>query len=298
MKVLITGSAGLIGSNVVAAANERGWDVVATYHRTDPSVDVETHQLDIRDADSATSLFVSVDPDAVIHCAAMTDVDDCESDPELAFEVNGTALADLAEAAVGVDSQFIHVSTDYVFNGDSNSPYLESDEPNPIQVYGETKLAGERAVQRIHPNPTIPRLSFVYGINQSNHELKGFPAWLRQKLLSEEQVPLFTDQRITPTRAGYAAEAILELLTSQVTGIVHVASRSCITPYEFGRKIADEIGISTDFLVEGSQEAVDRPAERPSFSCLSSERLAEVLSSPVPTVEEDLQAIADELQAR
>lgn len=291
MDVLVVGANGLLGSNLVSEARDRGLTVGGTYHSTAPGFDVRLRRLDIRDDEAMRSLLEEWDPDAVVNCAAMTDVDACESNPAGARAVNGEAPGIIAKHCDEYDVRFVHVSTDYVFDGKSNELYRESDDPNPVQVYGESKLTGERAVREATSGSLIVRLSFVFGTHGSTGELTGFPAWVRDRFRSRTQTSLFTDQRVTPTRAGQAASTILELLEANVTGTVHVAARSCVTPYEFGESIRRRMSASQDLLVGGSMASVERDAERPSNSCLSVERVADVLGRTQPTLEEDLAAI-------
>src|SRR5699024_1167534 len=131
---------------------------------------------------------------------------------------------------------------------------------------------GEQAVRKEHTAPVIVRLSFVYGIHGSTGSLVGFPAWVRDRLREGETTPLFTDQRVTASRAGQVAETLLDLPTD-TTGTFHVASRSCVTPYEFGNRIRERLGTSDELLIEGSQSDVDRSAPRPADTCLNVSRI-------------------------
>jgi dTDP-4-dehydrorhamnose reductase len=295
MRVMTVGSAGLLGGNVVSVAREQEHDVVGTYHTTEPSVGVSVSELDIRDDDRIRDLVGQYEPDVVVNCAAMTDVDACETDAETARAVNATAPGELAAVCADHGADVVHVSTDYVFDGDATEPYAETDGPRPVQTYGVTKLEGERAVRAAHPDPLILRLSFVYGVDRSAGELSGFPAWLRDRLRRGERTPLFTDQRVTPSRAGAVAETILAAVDADVTGLFHVASRSCVTPYEFGTRLCERLGASKSLLEEGSRAAVDRPAERPAYTCLDVSKIEARLDRPQPTLADDIDAVADVL---
>lgn len=291
MDVLVVGANGLLGSNVVTEALDRDFPVTAAYHSTPPAIDVETHQLDITAQQEIDRILETSSPDVVVNCAAMTDVDACEENPNKAEKINGLAPGRLAQSAAERDIEFVHVSTDYVFDGDEEGRYTETDDPNPIQAYGRSKLLGERRVEESHASPIIPRLSFVYGIRGDTDHVEGFPAWVRDRLDTGDAVPLFTDQRITPTRAGHAAEVILDLVEQGANGLYHVASQSCVSPFEFGDALAEHIGGNRDLLTEGSLSDVDRAAERPVNTCLCSETLEATLGRPQPTLEEDIAAI-------
>lgn len=295
MRVLVVGANGLLGSNVVAEALSRNWACLGTYHTTEPGFEIPLFELDIRDGDRFGALLDANDIDAVCNCAAITDVDGCEEHPERANAINGQAPGELARRCAERNLGFCHVSTDYVFDGRTDERYDESAAPNPIQAYGKSKLAGERAVRRAHESAVLARLSFVYGTHGSTSELTGFPAWVTERLRDGETTPLFTDQHVTPSRAGQAADTLLALLAADATGTFHVAGRSCVTPFEFGEELGKRLDASPELLHEGSQSAVDRPATRPAHTCLAVGEVERVLGRDQPTLADDLDAIAGAL---
>jgi dTDP-4-dehydrorhamnose reductase len=211
--------------------------VVGTYHSTAPAFEIPLEQHDVRETAVFRTILDDYQPDVVVNCAAMTDVDGCESDREAAFEVNGTAPGDLASCCTARDIPFVHVSTDYVFDGGASKPYDGAASTDPRQVYGESKLAGEEAVQNVDGDVLVARFSFVYGVRGDTDELVGFPAWVRNTLANSDDVLLFIDQHLTPTRAGQAADTFLDLLEAEAKGLYHVTCRSCVTPYALGHKI-------------------------------------------------------------
>ena len=291
MRLLVVGANGLLGSNVVRAGQQRGGNVSGTYHSTQPAFDIPLTQFDLREYDTFDDILSQRDPDVVINCAAMTNVDGCETNPEQAHILNGDTPGDLASHCDANDIEFVHVSTDYVFDGTGREPYSESADPNPVQVYGDSKLAGEQAVRDEVAETLITRLSFVWGVHRSRGDLIGFPAWVRDQLQSGEEVPLFTDQRVTPTRAGQAAETLLDLIEQDATSFFHVACSSCVTPYEFGEVIADHVGSSEELLSKGSMADIERDATRPKYSCLNVEKVESTLSRPQPTLHEDVETV-------
>lgn len=295
MDVFVTGTSGLLGSNVVAEATDRDFSVAGSYHSTQPAFDIPLRQLDVRDTTSFVELVDELNPTAVVNCAAMTDVDGCETQSKRASEINGRAPGNLAAACDDRGIDFVHVSTDYIFDGDSTDRYREDSEPNPLQEYGRSKLAGERTVRSAHNSPLIVRPSFIYGVNRSGSasELEGFPAWVRSQLETDQSVPLFTDQRVTPSRARSTASTLLELLDANATGTYNVAARSCVTPYEFGAEVTEQLGYSDDMLTENSLADVDHPAERPSNTCLSVEKVEQRLDRAQPSLEQDLLALEE-----
>jgi dTDP-4-dehydrorhamnose reductase len=295
MRVLVVGANGLLGSNVVREGQRRGWTVCGTYHSSRPGFDVPLSRFDLGDYDHFDDTLAEHDPDAVLNCAAMTDVDACERNADQAHLLNGEAPGGLASHCAATDVDFVHVSTDYVFDGSARHPYSESADPNPIQAYGASKLAGERSVREEVTAALVARLSFVWGVHRGRDALTGFPAWVRDRLRSGDSVPLFTDQWVTPTRAGQAAATLLDLVERDTSGRYHVACQSCVTPSEFGAVIADSVGRSAELLREGSTSDLDRPASRPSYTCLDVGKVEATLGRSQPTLREDIDAIGDEL---
>jgi dTDP-4-dehydrorhamnose reductase len=292
MTTLVIGANGLVGSNVLDQLVNDGCRVAGTYHSESPTIDVESRQLDITDSEAVRTVFEEIEPNSVHNCAAMTDVDACERAPDRAETVNTTAAATVAELTAETGAALVHFSTDYVFAGDRTAAYTEADEPAPKQVYGETKLAGEEAVFDRHPDPVVVRPSFVYGIHRGTGELTGFPAWVWDRLRAGDDVPLFADQRVSPTRAGQVASVAHELLETGTTGLFHTTARSCVTPFEFGRRIAELLDYPSDRLARSSMAAVDREALRPTNSCLAVDKVESALGRRQPTVRADLESIA------
>jgi dTDP-4-dehydrorhamnose reductase len=296
MRLLVVGANGLLGSNVVDAGQQRGWDVCGTYHSTRPAFDVPLAQFDLGDYEEFGKILGEYEPDVVVNCAAMTDVDGCENDPERAQLLNGDAPGGLAAQCDDKEVEFVHISTDYVFDGTARDPYTEEAAPNPVQAYGESKLAGERAVWSELETALIARLSFVWGIHRGTGDLTGFPAWVRDQLRSGEAVPLFTDQWVTPTRAGQAADTLLDLIARVEEGLDHVACASCVTPYEFGTVIAEQMGADSALVREGTMADVDRAATRPTYSCLDVGNVEDELNRTQPTVREDVASVWNAVQ--
>jgi len=291
MVLVVLGANGLLGSNVVATAVERGHDVAGTYHATEPDFDIPLVQLDITESTTVRQFFEDTSPDGVVNCAAMTDVDACEKDSETAVAVNAAAPTTIAKICEADGVWFGHVSTDYVFDGLARGRYTETDPTNPIQAYGASKLAGERGVTDAMTAPLITRLSFVWGVHRSRNALTGFPRWVRDSLYEGDTAPLFTDQFISPTRAGQAASVLVDLFEGRASGTVNVACRSCVTPYEFGASIDERLENPSGALQESTLSAVDRPAERPANTCLAVNRIEQMRDQPQPTLNEDLDAV-------
>jgi dTDP-4-dehydrorhamnose reductase len=287
MQTLVAGSNGLLGSNVVAEGDYRNHRVLGTYHSTEPDLEGEFEQFDLRDTERYRTLLEENEIGLLVNCGALTDVDRCENNPQLAHEVNGDAPGDLASLCDEFGVDFIHVSTDYVFDGVQEAPYDETDSPNPIQEYGASKLTGDNKVLNANSDALIVRPSFVYGIHRSSGGLTGFPAWVRDQLESGNEPPLFVDQYVTPSRARQVARTMFELHEVGASGIVNVASRSCVTPYRFGKEIVTQLAVSGG-LNETAQSDVERDAPRPAYTCLDVGKVERMCQRRQPTLTEDL----------
>lgn len=298
MKVLVTGGGGLLGSNVVAQLAERDIEVIATVHSKVPQSSsndgVEWRVMDVTDDSSVGRVIEQYRPDWIVNCAAITDVDRCERLPDEAFEVNTRGAQRIAEAAKRVGAVPCQVSTDYVFGNNEKSPHHPAEELTPIQVYGRTKAEAERNVREISPSSLVVRISFLYGINEMTCEHTGIVPWI----LSESQsgnVPLYTDQYVSPTYASHAAEIISMFLTADITGVFHCNNRGCTTPYDLGRHLLDEVGRDSSQLTRTTLEESDLSALRPKRSCLSTERTERTLSLRLKDWKDGVNAFLDDI---
>lgn len=164
----------------------------------------------------------------------------------------------------------------------------EDDDPDPKQVYGESKLVGERRAQETHSHPLIARLSFVYGRSLPDGSKSGFPAWVLEKARNREEIPLFADQRVSPSYAKATAKTLLDLLNADQQGTFNITGQSCVTPYEFGELIVEEAGFEDATLTESPMNDVNRDAERLQYTCLDTTEVETALDRPQSTLEEDL----------
>ena len=279
-RVLVVGGAGLLGQYLGEEARARGFEVVAPRRGAGPSrPGVAWRELDIRDRDAARSLVREVAPDVVVNAAALTDVDGCEDRPEEAQAVNALAPAALAEACKAPAVRFVHVSTDYVFDG--TGPASETTPPNPLGAYGRTKLDGERRVLEVNPKALVLRMSAVFGWNRLSRKTNSV-TWILERVEAGQEVRLFRDQRITPTYARTGAQAALDLAEIGATGIFHVASRDCVSRLEMGEAVVEAFGIPGAKLVAVSMTSVALRAPRPAAPCLVVKKVEETLKKPMP----------------
>jgi len=228
MKVLVTGAKGMLGSDLVRVMRAReGYRVIAT--------DIE--ELSVTDEDAVRGFLGENKSDAVVNCAALTDVDACETEKELAFAVNARAPAMLARAARDFGCRLVHISTDYVFDGRKGSPYTEEDEPKPINVYGQSKLEGERAVMESGCNFVIVRTAWLYGRNGRN-----FVDTMIGLARERSELRVVTDQIGCPTWTVDLAEALIVLLESGCEGLFHVVNSGHCLRFELARAAMEIIG--------------------------------------------------------
>ena len=265
MRLAITGAAGMLGQDLVGAAKAAGHEVL-TYPRAD---------LDITDASTVARALGDACPDAVVNCAAWTDVDGAEREEAGALAVNGGGAGHVARAATACGAWTIHVSSDYVFDGTKGSPYVESDPVGPLSAYGRSKLAGEDAVAEGAPERhTIVRSSWLFGAAGPC-----FPATILRLARERDELKVVDDQIGCPTFTGHLAEALLALCTARPVGIMHVAGGGTCSWFEFAREIVSRADVSCEVKPCTTAE-MPRPATRPAYSVLRSGRGGEAPTLP------------------
>jgi dTDP-4-dehydrorhamnose reductase len=253
MRLLITGAGGQVGTELVDVFNAGG-HVVAGFDRAG---------LDVTNRDAVRAAVVEFHPDAVVHSAAWTAVDACESDPDRAYAVNAMGTRFVVEAARLVDAPVHYTSTDCVFDGTEDSPYVEWDETNPQSIYGKSKLAGER---ELDDGSTIIRTSWVCGFYGPN-----MVKTILRLAAEHETLSFVDDQRGCPTFADDLAAKIGELVEGRPTGVFHVTNQGAVSWYEFAREVLIASGQDPDRVLPVSTADLQppRPAPRPANSILS-----------------------------
>ena len=253
----------MLGADVRRAGERAGHELIL----------VDLPELDITDEQAVLSFYERTRPHATINCAAWTNVDGAETNREAAHAVNAEGAGNLARAAASIDTPLLHISTDYVFDGKAPldgdgrpRPYVESDPTSPQSVYGETKLAGERKVLEASPVHTIVRTAWLYGTDGPN-----FVATMLRLASERDAVQVVDDQIGSPTWSGHLAPAIVGLLERGMTGLVHLTGGGSVSWNGFAKEIFRQAEI--DCRVEAvSSEQMARPAPRPAFSVLETER--------------------------
>jgi dTDP-4-dehydrorhamnose reductase len=276
LRLLVTGAAGMLGHDVIRAGERADHELIP----------VDLPDLDITDERAVSTLFERDRPEAIVNCAAWTDVDGAESNEDLARAVNATGAGNLARAAAQIGASLLHISTDYVFDGAApldevgrERPYVESDPTGPRSVYGSTKLEGELQVLAASTRHTVVRTSWLYGLDGKN-----FVDTMLRLAREHEAVQVVDDQVGSPTWSGHLAPAILGLLEREVRGLVHLTGTGAVSWNGFAKEIFRQAEV--DCRVEpASSEQMARPAPRPAYSVLESER-DDVL--PMPSWEDGL----------
>jgi dTDP-4-dehydrorhamnose reductase len=264
MRLLVTGGAGMLGQAVAAAATRLGHDVVA----------LSRAELDVTDADHVRRVVAAAEPRAVINCAAWTDVDGAETAEAAATAVNGDGAGNVARAAAEVGARIVHVSTDYVFDGErahagggAGEPWIESDPVNPLGAYGRSKLAGEEQVAAATPEHAIVRTAWLYGAGGRN-----FVDTMLALGDDRDEVSVVTDQVGSPTWTVHLAEGLVELAErGDDVGILHAAGGGACSWYELAVEVFDRAGMRCRVLPTTS-DRFPRPARRPAYSVLGTER--------------------------
>ena len=219
MKILITGASGLLGEKLAKFALKRGFEVYGTYMSNPTSLE-NPIKLDLTDTAAVLSLCEKIRPDIIIACAAITDVDLCEREKDLATAVNAEAAGDLAQASKAIGAHLVHVSTDYVFDG-KKGMYSEDDEPKPINHYGYSKLLGEKKVASTAKSWCIARTSVVFGWGREKRP--NYATWIMKGLREGKKLNVVTDQYASPTLNTNLAAMLLEISERKLQGIYHVA---------------------------------------------------------------------------
>ena len=280
MKILLLGNTGQLG-----------WELNRTLLTLDDLIALDYPQIDMSDPDSIRSVMRKHEPDLVINATAYTNVNKAESEPELAMAINGTGPGVLAEEAKRSSIAIIHYSTDYVFDGTKGTPYIEEDQPNPLSVYGKTKLAGEEAVQAVGGAYLLFRTSWVYSLRRPCFVTKVLQ-WARER----ETLRIVDDQISTPTWARSLAQMTTQVMMmgienftdfiSKKAGLYHLSENGLCSRFEWAKAILEEdpdkIEQVVNNLSPAKSEDFDSLAARPTRSTLSCEKFTNTFGFKQP----------------
>ncbi|MGA7800486.1 MAG: dTDP-4-dehydrorhamnose reductase [Gammaproteobacteria bacterium] len=286
MKVVVTGAGGQLGTDLVESLRDNGDEVVG----------FDRAALDIGNAEQARATLAAEGPDWIVNCAAYTNVDGAESDAEGAFAVNRDGAANVAAAAAGCGARLVHVSTDYVFDGNQSRPWQESDPASPLGIYGQSKWAGEQAVRATVPGAVILRTAWVYGAHGRN-----FAKTILRLAAERDSLSVIDDQVGCPTWTGDICTAIAALIGAEASGIYHFTNEGVASWYDFATAIVEE-GRTQGFDLRAGVHPIPTedyplPAPRPAYSVLSKRKIRPLLDAPIPHWRASLRAMLKELKA-
>lgn len=265
MKIWILGGKGMLANICANVCMQRNLQFIAD----------DRSLADITDYDQLVQRARLIQPTHIVNCAAYTNVDQAEKNPELAFMINATGASFVAKVAKQMDAHLIHISTDYVFSGDQQTPYSEQDTPCPINVYGASKLEGERQVLGIYPNACILRTSWIFGAGGKN-----FISFLLTILQSQEEIRVVQDQWGCLTYCYQLASVILDLM--QEKGIYHFANRGVCSRFDIAKELFDKLQdrIFCKKIIPISSASYTSMAKRPRFNVLDTQKISKKLKTP------------------
>ncbi|MDP2959989.1 MAG: dTDP-4-dehydrorhamnose reductase [candidate division Zixibacteria bacterium] len=297
MKVLITGSNGLLGQKLVKtfSSDHQTTGIDLQIESFIPEINFTYQALSILDVEKLKELFSSFKPEVVINTAAYTDVDGCEENKELAWSVNVDGVKNLVDLCKKIKAKLIHLSTDYIFDG-KNGPYSEEDIPNPVGYYGLTKLESEKSIlsecgpagkEKI--DFLIVRTNVLYGKGENLRP--NFVLWLIQKLSSREKVRIVTDQYNNPTLADNLASAIKEAIEKNISGILNIAGSEYLSRYDFTLKIAKKFKLDQNLISPAKTSELKQKAPRPRWGGLKIDKAKKLLKTELLNIEKGLESM-------
>jgi dTDP-4-dehydrorhamnose reductase len=291
MKILITGSRGQVGSQLITILN-RGMSEIGDIPKEIKNAEIvgkSSQQLDITDFNKVKNLIREIKPDVVINAAAYTNVDDCETNQEKAFNVNAIGAKNLAIVCEDINAKLVHISTDYVFNGIGSKPFKENDETSPQSVYGKSKSMGDDFVREISSKYFIVRPSWVYGYNGKN-----FVYTILKAAKERGSLKVVNDQKGNPTNVEDIAHHILKLITTEEYGIYHCSGHGECSWYDFACKIVELAKISCK-VNPCTTDEYPSPTKRPAYSALDNEKLRRTVGDEMRKWEDALKVFIENI---
>jgi dTDP-4-dehydrorhamnose reductase len=267
MKILITGANGMLGSTLTEMLLKTEHEILATgkgefrYTQLTFNNKSKYASLDILNPKDIEDVIGNFKPDTIIHAAAMTQVDECEQNKELCSSINIVASKQLMAAAQKIGAAFYYISTDFVFSGE-DGPYVETDQPGPVNYYGESKLQTEEALKASDLGWCIIRTVLLYG--KTDHiKRSNFIYWVRDSLLAQKPVKVVNDQIRTPTYIPDLAEGIIKAVELQARGVYHISGDDILTPYEMAIHVADYLKLNKSLITAVDAATFTQPGKRP-----------------------------------
>ena len=285
MRIVVTGAGGLLGKKIVSVF-QGNHEVIGVYHSSKPETEPYL-LLDLSKLENVKEIEKEK-PDVIIHAAALTDVDKCEENPDLAKLLNYEVTKEIAK----IPAYLVYISTDYIFDGEKGN-YKEDDKPNPVNVYGLTKLMGEEAVKQTEEN-LIVRTSTPYGSNPASGK-DNFALWLLKKLKNNERVRIVNDQITSPTLNTSFALMLKEAVERKMEGVLHLADASQISRYDFSINLARVFNLDESLITPISMNEIKWKAKRPRNSSLNVEKAMKLLRNKPLSINDALKRLKEEI---
>ena len=294
-KLFVIGIGGLTGSKIIEIAREN-FELFGSYNFRDPKLSfVKSVNLDITNTNEIGQILDKIRPDIVINTTGINNVDYCEKHPEEAWKINVHTVEEICKITKRLGIKLVQLSSDSVFDGNKQSPYVETDVPKPINYYGKTKLESENTVLE-NPENVVVRASVLYGyllrnlaeLESSSKKSINFGQWLINKLLANEKVKIITDEYSSPIIADDFARSILHIVKHKSNGIFHSAPKLKITRYDFSVKIANSLDLPLELIEPISNKGLGRDVNTGFNKCLNSEKLSKNLNYKFLTLDESL----------
>ena len=288
-QLLITGGSGFLGWNLAKYAANK-YDTYFTYCQHPTKIQgCQEYHLNLQEPDEIEDVLGEIQPEVIIHTAALANADICEKRRSIAHDINVTGTRHLAECAEDIGARFIYISTDLVFDGQQGN-YVETDMPKPCNYYAETKLLGEKVVKEISSDYLILRLALMYG--NSNGKNSCFTDWLKKGLGQQKSVKLYTDQFRSPLFVKDGARALLELMESPAKKeLFHLGGKERLNRYDFGKQFAELFNYDAQYLIPAAMHEVNSSAKRGADCSLNAKKIQKLLSFQLSDVKTGLQAM-------
>ncbi len=278
MRILITGASGLLGLNLALDATTTH-DVIGVDRSKLASPPFPLIKADLLDPQAVSHILDEAKPEAVIHCAALANLEACESDSDLAYQMNAELPAQIADACARRKIRLVHLSTDAVFDGQKDGMYTEADTPNPMGVYSQTKFAGERGVLQMNPQAIVARVNF-YGWSLGGK--RSLAEFFVNNLRNGKNVNGFTDVIFCPMLVNHLGRILLEMVEKKLHGLYHVVGPQAMSKYQFGMEVAHTFGLRESLISPQSVDRSDLTARRSHNLWLSVHRLSTDLGHELP----------------
>ena len=298
-RILLTGSNGLLGQKLVHLIVQEYADqyqLIATSkgeNRISSKEGYLFRSMDIANADEVAKIFEEFQPDFLINTAAMTNVDACEDDKEACRSANIEAVEILGQEAEKYNCHFIHLSTDFIFDGE-DGPYSEEDQANPLSFYGKSKLEGEKVIQKLNTKWTIARTIIVYGLAE-NMSRSNIVLWAKGALEEGQELKIVNDQFRSPTLAEDLAIGCMQIVENEAEGIYHLSGKDLMSIVELVRRVASFYGLNQALISETSSDSLNQAAKRPPKTGFVLDKARKELSYDPKSFEEGLAFLQKQL---